>query len=65
MSHSTEARQAALDALAVTVGELHKVAAHRLMLIRLARLNGATHQSIANVLGVTEPAVRSMLKRHS
>lgn len=65
MAHSTEMRQALLDALGDTASELQRAASRRLMLIRLARLEGATNQSIADVLGVTEPAVRSMLKRHA
>jgi hypothetical protein len=65
MSHSTEPRRAILDALGDTTHDLRRIATHRLILMREAKAYGATNQSIADVLGVTEPAVRSMLKRHA
>lgn len=38
--------------------------AQKLYFTRLARKYGASHQEIADVYGVTEAAVRSMLKRN-
>ena len=65
MSHVTDNGRFALTLLSGIGRDLQSLATRRLQLMRIARDGGATNQSIADALGVTEPAVRSMLKRHA
>lgn len=59
---STSARQHALEMLDVIRKRQHEIRFHKLYYARVARDNGATYQEIGDAFGVTEGAVRKMLR---
>jgi DNA-binding NarL/FixJ family response regulator len=64
MNNVSERRLIALDYLTRVADDLRRVATLRLNYIRNARTYGATNQDIATALGISESAVRALLKRH-
>ncbi|MFC8182429.1 hypothetical protein ACFULT_26455 [Rhodococcus sp. NPDC057297] len=62
MSTSDDKRQA-LELLAILRQRQEATRLHRIHCMRLARQHGATHFEIGAELGVSEAAVRGMLKR--
>lgn len=59
---STQEREYALEMLDVIRRQLHQIRYHKLYFARVARDNGATYREIGEAFGVTEAAVRKMLK---
>jgi DNA-directed RNA polymerase specialized sigma24 family protein len=64
MNNVSERRLIALEYLTRVADDLRRVAALRVNYIRNARTYGATNQDIATALGISESAVRALLKRH-
>ena len=62
--HTHNPKTLAVEYLARNAADLDKVTAQRIHYVKLARQKGLTHQQIADPLGITEAAVRQMLKRH-
>ena len=65
MTNGTERRLIALDYLTRVADDLRRVASLRIAYIQNARTHGVTNQDIATALGVSESAVRALLKRHA
>ena len=61
---SDERRLIALEYITRAVDDLARASQARLEYMRLARQYGATYRQIATACGVTETAVRMLLKRH-
>jgi DNA-binding NarL/FixJ family response regulator len=64
MNNVSERRLIALDYLTRVADDLRRVAALRVSYILNARTYGATNQDIATALGISESAVRALVKRH-
>lgn len=64
MNNVSERRLIALDYLTRVADDLRRVAKLRVNYILNARTHGATNQDIATALGISESAVRALVKRH-
>jgi predicted ArsR family transcriptional regulator len=65
VTNRTRPRGADLAYLTAVAQDLLEVATRRVTLVKLARRQGATNQDIATALGISEGAVRALLKRHA
>lgn len=54
----------AIDYLKLVAADMRHIASLRVDYMRLARQYGVTNQQIGDALGITEAAVRALLKRH-
>lgn len=64
MTNVIERRRIALEYLMRVADDLDRIARLRVSYMQAARVHGVTNQDIATALGVSESAVRAMLKRH-
>lgn len=64
MADTTERRRLSLEYLMRVADDINRIANQRVYYVQTARKYGATHQDIASALGVTEGAVRSILRRY-
>lgn len=64
MNNGTEKRRIALEYLTRVADDLRRAASLRLVYVQNARTYGATNQDIATALGVSEAAIRALVKRH-